>query len=73
MQMLWSNFALSIETLELSYPINFRQYFAREIELLQPFVAKKWLHLEPNWLTIEPVGRLFVEQICAVFKRYRSI
>ncbi len=73
MQMLWSNFALSIETLELSYPINFRQYFAREIELLQPFVAKKWLHLEPNWLTIEPVGRLFVEQICAVFKRYRPV
>lgn len=71
MQMLSSNFELSIETLELAYPINFRLYFAREIEQLQSFATRKWLTLEPDWLIIEPAGRLFVEPICAVFNRYR--
>jgi oxygen-independent coproporphyrinogen-3 oxidase len=71
-QMLASNFELSIDTLELAYPINFRLYFAREIEQLQAFVAQKWLSIEPDWLIIEPGGRLFIRQICATFDRYQS-
>ncbi|MEN9864932.1 MAG: oxygen-independent coproporphyrinogen oxidase [Pseudomonadota bacterium] len=64
-------FEVSIQTLELSYPIQFRHYFASELIQLQVLAQRGWLSIEPAFLQVLPAGQLFIYQICAVFDRYR--
>ncbi|MBB5392008.1 MULTISPECIES: oxygen-independent coproporphyrinogen III oxidase [unclassified Herbaspirillum] len=69
-QRLMCNFELSISSLEIAYPIVFREYFAAEMEKLQALEADGLLRIEPEWITVEPKGRLLIRNICMVFDRY---
>jgi oxygen-independent coproporphyrinogen III oxidase len=72
MQLLMCQFELSIQALELSYPIRFEQYFAKELVQLQDMVRRGWISIEQEQLQVLPKGELFICQICAIFDRYRD-
>jgi oxygen-independent coproporphyrinogen III oxidase len=69
-QMLMCNFELSIDSIEQAYPIDFRTYFAAELEALAPLEADGLVVLEPHWLSVTPKGRLLARNICMVFDRH---
>ena len=72
MQLLICQFEVSIQALELSYPIQFKQYFSQELIQLQNFAESGWISIEPERLQVLPKGELFIYQICAIFDRYRD-
>ncbi|MES2114945.1 MAG: coproporphyrinogen III oxidase, partial [Pseudomonadota bacterium] len=69
-QMLMCNFELSIDSIEQAYPIDFRTYFATELEALAPLEQDGLVSLEPHWLSVTPKGRLLIRNICMVFDRH---
>lgn len=50
--------------------IDFRDYFASEIERLKPLAADDLIELDKNGVTITPKGRLLLRSIAMVFDRY---
>jgi oxygen-independent coproporphyrinogen-3 oxidase len=71
-QMLMCNFELSIESIELAYPINFASYFSPELERLRALEADGLVNIDAEWLTVTLKGRLLIRNICMVFDRYLS-
>ncbi|EJN07947.1 oxygen-independent coproporphyrinogen III oxidase [Herbaspirillum sp. YR522] len=69
-QRLMCNFELSISSLEIAYPIVFRDYFAAEMDMLRALEQDGLIRIEPEWITVEPKGRLLIRNICMVFDRY---
>lgn len=69
-QALACNFRLSIEAIEISHLLDFRRYFAREIEDLEAMVEDGLVELLPDWIVVTPKGRLLVRVICMTFDRY---
>jgi oxygen-independent coproporphyrinogen-3 oxidase len=69
-QALTCQFRVSIESIELSYHIDFRTYFAGELANLRELAQEGLLELAPDWLVVTPKGRLLVRAICMVFDRY---
>jgi oxygen-independent coproporphyrinogen-3 oxidase len=70
---LMCNFELSIDAIEQAHPIQFHQYFAKELERLAEFVAGGLLSVERKWLTVTPRGKLLVRNICMVFERHPGL
>jgi len=70
-QSLICNFRVSMEGIERSHLINFRRYFARELELLHGYADEGLVELEPDWIVVTPQGKLVVQAICAAFDRQR--
>ena len=64
------HFRLSIESIELSYLINFRDYFAAELADLEAFADEGLVSLTPEWIEVTPRGRMIVRAICMVFDKY---
>lgn len=69
-QALVCHFELSFEPIETQYLIDFRRYFARELEDLQALAQDGLLLLEPDWIGVTPKGRLLIRTICMVFDKY---
>lgn len=69
-QMLMCHFELSIASVEMSYPIAFRTYFAAELEQLAQFEADGLVVIDDEWLSVTLKGRLLIRNICMVFDRY---
>jgi oxygen-independent coproporphyrinogen III oxidase len=69
-QALICQFCLSIESIELSYLIDFSQYFAEELKTLRSLERDGLVELDPEWIRVTPKGRLLVRSICMVFDRY---
>ena len=69
-QKLMCNFELSLASLEQSFPITFRNYFAAELEQLKAFAQDGLLTVDSEWISITPKGRLLIRNICMVFDRY---
>jgi oxygen-independent coproporphyrinogen-3 oxidase len=69
-QALTCHFRVSIESIELSYLVDFRGYFATELRELRKLVDDGLIELQPDWLVVTPKGRLLVRAICMVFDRY---
>ena len=67
---LMCHFRVSIEAIELSYLIDFRHYFAEELNDLRRLAAEGLVELAPDWITVTPRGRLLVRAVCMVFDRY---
>jgi oxygen-independent coproporphyrinogen III oxidase len=67
---LMCNFRLSIESIELAYLIDFRDYFAAELAELADLADDGLVELQPDWIVVTPAGRLLVRVICMVFDRY---
>jgi oxygen-independent coproporphyrinogen-3 oxidase len=64
------NFRVSIESIELSYLVNFREYFADELVELRRLAEDGLVELQPDWIVVTPAGRMLVRIICMVFDRY---
>ncbi len=69
-QALMCQFALSMESIEVSYLVDFDRYFAAELEALRDFTDLGLVTVGDGWITITPKGRLLVRNICMVFDRY---
>jgi oxygen-independent coproporphyrinogen-3 oxidase len=69
-QALICNFRLSIESIELSWLVDFRRYFASEMADLQRLADDGLVELEPDWIVVTPRGRLLVRAVCMVFDPY---
>jgi oxygen-independent coproporphyrinogen-3 oxidase len=69
-QALTCQFRVSIESLELSYLIDFRKYFSEEMKDLRRLADDGLVELEPDWIVVTPKGRLLVRAICMPFDRY---
>jgi oxygen-independent coproporphyrinogen-3 oxidase len=63
-------FRLSIESIEASYLVDFRRYFAAELEDLRTLEDDGLVQIEPEWIVVTPRGRLLVRIVCMVFDRY---
>ncbi len=69
-QALACHFRLSIESIELSYLVDFANYFSAEIEDLRRLEDDGLVELQPDWIVVTPKGRLLVRVVCMVFDRY---
>jgi oxygen-independent coproporphyrinogen III oxidase len=69
-QALMCHFALSKESIEIAYLINFDRYFAAELEELHEFEPLGLITADEGWLTVMPKGRFLIRNICMVFDRY---
>lgn len=63
------NFRVSIEAIERAHLIDFRRYFAREMERLGLLADEGLVELTPEWIVVAPQGKLLTETVCAVFDR----
>ncbi|MGV7208366.1 oxygen-independent coproporphyrinogen III oxidase [Oxalobacteraceae bacterium A2-2] len=69
-QKLMCNFELSIASIEMAYPVRFRDYFAAELRQLQALEEDGLLTLDDEWISVTPKGRLLIRNICMVFDRH---
>jgi len=69
-QSLACHFRVSIESIELSYLVDFAAYFASEMADLRRLEKEGLVALMPEWVEVTPRGRLLVRSICMVFDRY---
>jgi oxygen-independent coproporphyrinogen-3 oxidase len=69
-QALMCHFRVSLESIELSYLVNFRTYFAAEMAELKRLADEGLVEVQPDWIVVTPRGRLLVRAICMVFDRY---
>jgi len=64
------HFRLEFTTIESAYGIEFRDYFADELAGLQAMQADGLLTIDANGITVAPVGKLLIRNICMIFDRY---
>jgi oxygen-independent coproporphyrinogen-3 oxidase len=69
-QALMCHFAVSIESIEISHLVEFRSYFAQELEELKILEQDGLVEVRPDWIAVTPRGRLLVRAVGAVFDRY---
>ena len=69
-QALTCHFRLSLESIEISYLIDFRSYFAEELAELEKLAEEGLVELQPDWITVTPRGRLLVRVVAMTFDRY---
>jgi oxygen-independent coproporphyrinogen-3 oxidase len=69
-QALTCHFRVSIESLEVSYLIDFRRHFAAELAALKLLADDGLVELGSDWIAVTPKGRLLVRAVCMVFDRY---
>ena len=61
---------VDIESIELAYLIDFRQYFASELRQLEPLVASGLVQLEPDGVRVTALGWYVVRAVAMVFDRH---
>jgi oxygen-independent coproporphyrinogen-3 oxidase len=64
------HFELSIESIEIAHLIDFRKYFATELDDLREMVDAGLVRVDDKWITVLPRGRMLVRAISMVFDRY---
>ncbi len=69
-QQLICNFRLSIESIEIAHLIDFRRYFADELQDLKRLADDGLVEIQPDWIVVTPRGRLIVRAVCMTFDRY---
>jgi oxygen-independent coproporphyrinogen-3 oxidase len=69
-QALMCHFRVSIESIELSYLIDFNRHFAAELHMLKKLADEGLVELQPDWIVVTPKGRLLVRAIAMLFDRY---
>jgi oxygen-independent coproporphyrinogen-3 oxidase len=69
-QALACHFRVSIESIELAHLVDFRKYFAPELEALRRLEADGLVERRDDWILVTAKGRLLVRVVCAVFDRY---
>jgi len=61
---------LSFESIELAYLIDFRLYFAKELEILKAQVEQGLVQLDATGIQVTAKGWFFVRAVAMVFDRY---
>ena len=61
---------LNFESFALGHLIDFRRYFATEIEALAPLVAQGLVTVDAQDIEVTPTGWFFVRAVAMVFDRY---
>ncbi|MFA6310452.1 MAG: oxygen-independent coproporphyrinogen III oxidase [Sterolibacterium sp.] len=69
-QALMCHFVLSIEAIEIAHLIDFKSYFAAELEGLREMEQAGLIRIDSQWITVEPRGRMLVRVVAMVFDRY---
>ncbi|MBK5915379.1 oxygen-independent coproporphyrinogen III oxidase [Rhodocyclus purpureus] len=69
-QSLMCHFELSIESIEIAHLLDFKTYFAQELEDLREHEKAGLLRIDDKWITVLPAGRMLVRAISMVFDRY---
>jgi oxygen-independent coproporphyrinogen-3 oxidase len=69
-QALMCNFAVCKETVEISYLIDFNQYFLAEMDELRALEQSDLVTLDDAWINVTPAGRMLVRNVCMVFDKY---
>jgi oxygen-independent coproporphyrinogen-3 oxidase len=69
-QALMCHFELSIESIESAHLINFKSYFAAELEDLKAMQNSGLVKLDDEWISVLPPGRMLVRAISMIFDRY---
>ncbi|MEW5756497.1 MAG: oxygen-independent coproporphyrinogen III oxidase [Pseudomonadota bacterium] len=64
------HFHLNMPGIERQYGIKFNEYFARELKDLEQMSADGLLTIDADEITVKPVGRLLIRNICMTFDRY---
>jgi len=69
-QCLMCGVEVPIESIEVAHLIEFRKYFAAELQELEAFQDAGMMTLDDQWLSVTALGRFFIRNICMVFDRY---
>jgi oxygen-independent coproporphyrinogen III oxidase len=64
------HFELDGDAVGERFGVDFGDYFAPELENLEPFIEDGLLTLEGSRIRVLPVGRLMIRNICMTFDRY---
>ena len=64
------NLQLSFADIAERYQIGFADYFAQDLQLLQPFVADGLVQIDEQGIVVNATGRLLIRNICMCFDRY---
>lgn len=67
---LMCHFKLDAGNIESRFGIDFAQYFATELDRLQPMEQDGLLHRDAHGLQVLPAGKLLIRNISMVFDRY---
>lgn len=67
---LMCQFLLSIDSIEAAYLLNFRAYFAKELEELKDLEFDGIVEITPAWIAVTPKGRPLVRVVCMIFDHY---
>jgi oxygen-independent coproporphyrinogen-3 oxidase len=69
-QKLMCQFEVSMEAIELAFPIVFCTYFAAELAQLAGLERDGLVEVGDDWITVTLKGRLLIRNVCMVFDRY---
>jgi oxygen-independent coproporphyrinogen III oxidase len=69
-QALMCHFELSLESIEIAHLIDFKSYFAAELEDLRELERSGLVHIDDKWISVLPAGRMLVRAISMVFDKY---
>ncbi len=61
---------LSFESIELAYLVNFKQYFAKELDVLKTLAEQGLVQLDNAGMQVTTKGWFFVRAVAMVFDRY---
>ncbi|ACE61670.1 oxygen-independent coproporphyrinogen III oxidase [Actinobacillus pleuropneumoniae] len=64
------NFKLEFDRLQAEYQIDFKQYFAEDLALLEPLAKDGLLEINENGIVVSPRGHLLIRNICLCFDVY---
>lgn len=64
------NFKLNFYRLQSEYHIDFKDYFAEDLALLQPLADDGLLAINDDSIVVSPKGRLLIRNICLCFDVY---
>ena len=67
---LMCQFTVSFGRVENAHAISFRDYFATELESLEPLADDGLVEIASDAITVTPLGRLLVRTVAMVFDRY---
>lgn len=69
-QALINHSVLSIESVETFFPIDFENYFSKELTELAAYARSGLINLNDDEIVVTPKGQLLISNICAVFDKY---
>ena len=64
------HFQLDFAAIERQFAIEFKDYFASELQELQTMQEDRLLNLSNENITVTPAGRLLIRNICMIFDKY---